>query len=137
MVPASSKAAIARMRLPDADRVLWIDVLCINQGDDKERGHQIKLMSKIYSTGLQNLVYLGEGDRTIIRKALRIIDKILENARQETDLYQKWDDVLWKSGIFRHSETGMELDADLEPLFIFFSASWFERLWVRVQQLRS
>lgn len=136
-VPASSKAAIARMRLPDADRVLWIDALCINQDDPEERGHQVTLMSKVYSNGQQNLVYLGEGNVAIINKALYIIEKILENARQETDMYRKWMDVLWKRGNFRYSDTGIDLDADHKPLLIFFSASWFGRLWVRVLRLRS
>jgi hypothetical protein len=137
MVPASSKAAIARMRLPDADRVLWIDALCINQEDPEERGHQVTIMGEIYSNGQQNLVYLGEGDGIIISKALRIIENVLESARQETDGYHKWNDVLWKGGEYRRSDTGIELDTDLKPLFSFFSVAWFKRLWVRVHRLRS
>lgn len=126
-VPASSKAVIARMRLPDADQVLWIDALCINQEDPVERGHQVRLMSKIYSSGQQNLVYLGDADDITASKDFSIVDQILVSAWQETDKYNTWLDV-----IFSDSETGIELDADLEPLFTLFSAPWFGRLWVSV-----
>lgn len=33
----------------DIPRRLWIDQICIDQGDDKEKAVQIRLMPKIYS----------------------------------------------------------------------------------------
>jgi hypothetical protein len=30
-------------------RRIWIDAVCINQGDEKERGHQVAMMRSIYS----------------------------------------------------------------------------------------
>ena len=138
LVPASSKAAIARMRLPDAARVLWIDALCINQDDPEERGHQVTLMSKVYSNGQQNLVYLGECDGPTATKAFNIIEQILDNARQETNEYEAWDDVVQvqgSRGTHRFSKTGIELIPDISPLCNLFSSSWFGRLWVGLLQL--
>ena len=40
-------------------RRLWIDALCINQDDLIEKGHEIKLMPKIYHTAVRALVWLG------------------------------------------------------------------------------
>jgi hypothetical protein len=34
-------------------RLLWIDSICINQGDLKERGGQVRHMTKIYSSAEQ------------------------------------------------------------------------------------
>ncbi|KAK4172244.1 heterokaryon incompatibility protein-domain-containing protein [Triangularia setosa] len=40
---------------------MWIDALCIDQSDLKERGKQVQLMKEIYSSGTQVVVYLGDG----------------------------------------------------------------------------
>lgn len=42
-----------------ADRNLWIDAMCINQHDLQEKNHQVQLMSKIYSSSQEVLVWLG------------------------------------------------------------------------------
>lgn len=54
------ESALKRLRLPDAERVLWIDQLCINQDDDAERAVQVPLMGQIYSNTCQCLIWLGE-----------------------------------------------------------------------------
>ena len=41
---------------------LWVDALCINQNDVQERGHQVRLMKRIYETAEMVLVWLGTGD---------------------------------------------------------------------------
>ncbi|KAM0541752.1 hypothetical protein ACHAPJ_013109 [Fusarium lateritium] len=53
-------AALRRLRYRDRERVLWVDALCINQSDVKEKGQQIDLMGRIYKGSLQCLVWLGE-----------------------------------------------------------------------------
>lgn len=40
---------------------IWVDYLCINQLDDLERGHQVKMMSKIYGKADAVIAWLGEG----------------------------------------------------------------------------
>jgi hypothetical protein len=39
--------------------LLWADAICIDQDNLKERNHQIRLMTKIYSSAKQVLVWLG------------------------------------------------------------------------------
>lgn len=39
---------------------LWADALCINQGDDDEKSHQVPLMGQIYGQADTVLVWLGE-----------------------------------------------------------------------------
>ncbi|KAN0120089.1 HET domain containing protein [Hyaloscypha variabilis] len=45
----------------------WIDALCINQSDDEERGHQVRLMTEIYRNASAVMVWLGleQGDSKI------------------------------------------------------------------------
>jgi hypothetical protein len=49
--------AVRALRYIHRHRTLWVDVICINQEDDKELGHQMSLMSKIYQMTLKVLTY--------------------------------------------------------------------------------
>ncbi|CAD6450284.1 792c6830-6a34-4fce-850e-daaa5295d776-CDS [Sclerotinia trifoliorum] len=53
-------AALLRLRDPVLERIIWIDAICINQKDPKERGHQVQLMAKIYSKACRVIIWLGE-----------------------------------------------------------------------------
>ena len=39
--------------------VLWIDAICINQADVKEKSHQVSLMSEIYRRAEEVIIWLG------------------------------------------------------------------------------
>ncbi|KXJ85436.1 heterokaryon incompatibility, partial [Microdochium bolleyi] len=41
---------------------IWIDAICINQGDLAERSHQVQWMGDIYSSAQRVYVFLGVGD---------------------------------------------------------------------------
>lgn len=62
-VGPSLYAALKRLRDRDRDRLLWIDQLCINQDDNKEKSVQVVLMTEIYENAQQTVVWLGEEDR--------------------------------------------------------------------------
>ncbi|OCL07607.1 HET-domain-containing protein, partial [Glonium stellatum] len=47
---------------PDTTRTIWIDAICINQNDRKEKGHQVEMMREIYSRSIRAIVWLGPGD---------------------------------------------------------------------------
>lgn len=49
----------SRHHYPDG-MILWVDALCIDQTDMKERMHQVQLMGQIYSKCLKMIIYLGE-----------------------------------------------------------------------------
>ncbi|KAK8060904.1 hypothetical protein PG996_010834 [Apiospora saccharicola] len=51
--------ALLYLRLPNEPRVIWIDALCINQDDPKERGHQVKRMAHIYSCARKVVAWIG------------------------------------------------------------------------------
>ncbi|KXH25805.1 hypothetical protein CSIM01_07236 [Colletotrichum simmondsii] len=52
--------ALRRLRFPNRWRDLWVDAICIDQDNEKERSHQVGLMQSIYATAVRVLVYLGE-----------------------------------------------------------------------------
>ncbi|CAI9634610.1 hypothetical protein GT037_004159 [Alternaria burnsii] len=59
-VRESLDQGLRRLRLGDQPRTLWIDALCINQSDVRERSHQVQQMCRIYKSAQQVVVWLGE-----------------------------------------------------------------------------
>lgn len=59
-VTSSCEAALKRIRLMSAPRVIWMDAVCVNQDDVNERGHQVRLMPEIYSRAKRVLICLGD-----------------------------------------------------------------------------
>ncbi|KAF2217093.1 hypothetical protein CERZMDRAFT_7356, partial [Cercospora zeae-maydis SCOH1-5] len=59
-VGTNLKLALYRLRLPDEVRRLWIDGICINQGDVHEKTAQVTMMREIYEKAEQTIVWLGE-----------------------------------------------------------------------------
>ncbi|KAI1400566.1 heterokaryon incompatibility protein-domain-containing protein [Hypoxylon fuscum] len=126
-VPASSAAAIKCMRKLDTPRRLWIDAICINQDDLAERGHQVSIMSEIYKSSRQNLVYLGEEDETA-ENAFDSLRRVYQEIERKTN---------GKSGFrtkisqFSRGETE-PIDCEFDEIAInaLLKREWFKRLWV-------
>lgn len=64
---------------------MWIDALCINQNDLKERGHQVSLMGNIYQTATSVTVWLGQGNEDI-ELAMQEIQSPTVQYREEADI---------------------------------------------------
>lgn len=43
-------------------RVVWIDLLCINQADEEEQAQQVAMMAEIYHRSVRNLICLTPSD---------------------------------------------------------------------------
>ena len=59
-VTRNLKAALRSLREPDVEVLIWIDALCINQGDDTERMHQVEQMHDIYKNTKRTLAWFGD-----------------------------------------------------------------------------
>jgi hypothetical protein len=59
--------------LPRGGRYVWADAVCINQGDNLEKAHQIRLMRRIFETASPVLVWLGDDISEEISTARRIL----------------------------------------------------------------
>jgi hypothetical protein len=67
--------ALPYLRYEDRPRVLWIDAICVDQKNLKERGHQVKRMADIFSRAKRVLVWLGpESDSSPL--ALHVFQEI-------------------------------------------------------------
>lgn len=58
-ITESLETALRHFRKPDEVITLWIDQICINQEDNKEKGQQVAMMGSIYSSATQVLAWLG------------------------------------------------------------------------------
>lgn len=52
--------ALKRLRLPDENRLIWVDALAINQSDLPERNAQVQIMKEIYSQAHNTLIWLHQ-----------------------------------------------------------------------------
>jgi hypothetical protein len=61
-VTVNLHAALLRLRNHSMERIVWVDALCIDQANQKEKEHQIHSMAKIYSQANRVIVWLGEAE---------------------------------------------------------------------------
>lgn len=71
-VTRNLEQALRGLRLPDADRLIWIDALCIDQENSEERSQQVGIMANIYSGCIRCLLWLGPTD-TRVHRAMQLI----------------------------------------------------------------
>ena len=58
--------ALKRIRSSDADLILWIDAICINQASTTEKSQQLPNMRWIYPRAEKVLCWLGDDDGTVL-----------------------------------------------------------------------
>ena len=111
--PVTENLAIAlhHLRLPDKPRRVWVDALCINQSNAKERNEQVTLMGEIYTMAKPVLIWLGEASEGS-DEAFASMSTITKETEVEEEISQK--------------------------MFAFYmrlvEREWFTRLWT-VQEL--
>ena len=119
-VTASLYSALRHLRLQDQERVLWVDALCINQSDLREKMSQVSLMSRIYGQASQVVVWLSEGWNGS-DMALEFLRKLAEDDMLHLD-------PLLNPSIRVHglNMNSMELCGNLINLF---NLPWWKRIW--------
>lgn len=122
--------ALPYLRYENEIRTLWIDAICINQQDLRERSSQVRMMGDIYRSADRVVIWLGtEKDNSA--QALEIMSRIgseikvdyvrLEMSPVSTDSILHWSDT--SRYLPFHGQESRNIDALLRR-------SWFTRLWV-------
>ncbi|KAH7413330.1 heterokaryon incompatibility protein-domain-containing protein [Cadophora sp. MPI-SDFR-AT-0126] len=60
LVTGSAAAILREIATAKSSKSYWIDALCINQKDEKEKSHQVPLMYEIYSSAEKVIAWAGE-----------------------------------------------------------------------------
>lgn len=134
-VTPNLESALKRLRAPDVAQNLWIDQLCIDQHNIREKEQQIGLMTDIYQLSCRLLIWLGdEGDES--RKAYKIIERLL-GLDPFTSLGRKksGDDLRLQTrgsiGLDQLKSNGLPgaKDPGWLELRNLLSRPWFSRIW--------
>ncbi|EXJ66909.1 uncharacterized protein A1O5_10104 [Cladophialophora psammophila CBS 110553] len=118
-ITASLYFALKRLREEKRSVLLWADAICIDQENDVEKGHQVRLMSNIYKSALRVCAWLGnEADQSNAAiDCLCAIKKSTEPSNQAATVwFPSTESPVW------------------EAITKFFGRDWFRRVWI-VQEL--
>ncbi|CAF9941440.1 MAG: hypothetical protein ALECFALPRED_009142 [Alectoria fallacina] len=127
--------ALPYLRYKDRARILWIDAICVNQRDLKERGLQVKRMADLYRLADRVVAWLGPGNKqSTFGMALledlssKIkVDRLLGTMEPASIDAEKH----WSDRDVRFSYGKEELLAIREVV----KRPWFRRLWVQQEIL--
>jgi hypothetical protein len=76
LLPPHLAAALKALRDQNLPRYLWVDAICINQANIKERNDQVPMMDQIYGNATNVCIWLGPDDEKSER-ALHFIRRIV------------------------------------------------------------
>ncbi|KAF2677064.1 hypothetical protein K458DRAFT_492095 [Lentithecium fluviatile CBS 122367] len=118
------------------DRWIWIDQLCINQEDLKERGAQVSMMGDIYSGAFWTLVWLGAADDHTAT-ALQAINKLMdaEGDLVNSDILPYIEDQ--PESVYAAAKIPYISEAEWDALAALFQRQYFRRMWVVQENLLS
>ncbi|KAL1646498.1 hypothetical protein SLS61_007860 [Didymella pomorum] len=87
---------------------IWVDAICINQGDRTEKSQQVSLMRDIYERASRTVVWLGE-------KHYNVLDRILGQSTEAKDVIERRRQLFIRNLVTLWSDHGTNLsDQDIE-----------------------
>lgn len=127
-------AALMRLRLSAAERIIWADALCIIQDDNEEKSHQVPLMGSIYSLASRVVVWLGHEDLQVTEEAAKCVSYIADACREFER--NRGPDA---PRLTRHGEVDLPIEeftsAARNSLQKLYDRPWFTRVWC-IQEIR-
>ena len=111
-VTVNLHAALLRLRNHSMEQILWVDAICINQSNQKEKELQIQSMAKVYGQANRVVVWLGEtaDDSNLALEEIRL-------ARGKKSVSNSDNQKL------------------RQAVLALLQRPWFQRIWVRNRQL--
>ena len=129
LITRNLSAALRSLRYSDKARCLWIDALCIDQSNAKERSSQVRCMSRIYQLARRVVIWLGPSSPStaLAVETLRYLGSQMEVSRSHARFRApNAEQLAW----FRASKSLPYDDTKWQAIDDYLQSSWFERLWV-------
>ncbi|KAI9772213.1 MAG: hypothetical protein M1840_000962 [Geoglossum simile] len=120
--------ALRHLRKPNEPRTLWVDAVCINQGDLAERSRQVQRMRDIFWSAQQVLAWTGEPDDDEGDEALELL-----RALGQPSAYMYFYELAAKPMALLSINFNRSW-GKFESLFKFLNRPYWSRIWV-VQEL--
>ncbi|KAK3336545.1 heterokaryon incompatibility protein-domain-containing protein [Cercophora scortea] len=138
VITKNLEIALRHLRRPKDPRILWVDALCINQGDVLERNHQVTLMKDIYSRCSRDIAWLGprqwekEDQTEVIKQGVDLMHKIsLKDLANVDDIYRRAVDTeADSSGHTSGGEWVMNYKHRIALEALFDTPMVWQRVWV-------
>ncbi|KAI9782131.1 MAG: hypothetical protein M1839_005478 [Geoglossum umbratile] len=147
-ITTNLEVALRHLQLSDQVRTLWVDAICINQGDIDEKAHQVRIMRKIYQEAHRVIIWLGpEADHsaTALMRLEQLGKKCVSIMAQHRITFRElreqteWGvevSIAKTQALNRDFETalcslGYDQKLWLKPVNNLLSRSWWERAWIR------
>ncbi|KAK8003312.1 hypothetical protein PG989_003031 [Apiospora arundinis] len=113
---------------------VWIDAICINQGDNDEKEHQVGMMRKIYEMAWQVVVWLGPASEHT-PTAFGAISWLAKEMRTESRLADFWErNKLFWGNVTPWSVKSYPVFPWRKEVFLalrgFFAQNYWHRLWI-------
>ncbi|KAK2752653.1 HET domain-containing protein [Colletotrichum kahawae] len=124
-ITSNVDALLRRFRARNKPRHLWIDAVCLDQTNGKEKAQQIPLMGRIYGEAKDVCIWLGEEDRMTAK-----VFTLLRTLSQLPEIQPQWD---MARRVAFHLKEVFSCDnafVGFSSLHDFFLRSWFSRRWV-------
>ena len=119
--------ALKDLRLADQPRRLWIDAICINQGDHEERSSQVLLMRHIYKYASRVVVSPGINTSENV-SALNLLRSVNEMIKTDEDETPSQSDL---AKLRNYLDTDILAKEGLSHLFHnLLRQAWWGRVWV-------
>lgn len=128
-VTSNLYTALRYLRSNDRDRILWVDAICIDQDNDKERGHQVGQMRLIYQYADQVLFWLGHSNKDIDR-FMDLANHLQARAMARRNTRESWI-AMWE--IFVAQLGGIHTDLykrHIGALEDLLKRPWFQGIWI-------
>lgn len=121
-ITKSLESALLYFRREDESVMLWIDQICIDQGNNDEKGQQIPLMSRIYQRATNTAIWLGEaGEGSDV--AIELLEEVNIRLQFTTE-----DDIDPKE--FNRIGLPKPDSQAWHALWKLLSRKWFTRVWI-------
>ncbi|KAK3114511.1 hypothetical protein LTR53_007115 [Teratosphaeriaceae sp. CCFEE 6253] len=130
--------ALLTLKHPDTSRLIWIDQICINQHDNKEKTGQVAMMRDIYARSSLTIAWLGEANaetNVALKAAHRIALAGTSSAFAEAmrgRFNGNASDQLRKLLVERKGGWGKAEPTQSEhaAISVLLHRPWFTRMWV-------
>ncbi|KAH8744642.1 HET domain-containing protein [Hyaloscypha finlandica] len=123
-ITANLRDVLRRVRLPNSQRALWADSICIDQENMEERGDQVALMGQIYRQANRTLICLGP-DNGQGHDVASLVADINQRINYQQEEFGSWDHVPSLD-----QEDPIAQDQRWGCLKNMIVCPWFSRVWV-------
>jgi ankyrin repeat protein len=121
--------ALWNLRQKNVDRYLWVDAICIEQDNLKERRHQVGHMGTIYKEAEQVIVWLGQAtvETDIIMDSINVLKESQNDWARSPERWREF----WPSSQSTLGGVHPELERQQRAgLVTLLDRPWFRRVWV-------